>query len=147
MLARLVIAISLALVAVDASLAQSDRQNLEAFLKAAINEGQLRQVEPHLLRHVIYRDHDDFVGVVYTPYVRIARFVWERTKKEQAVRPEDIPADLRAPFIYVGMQQPGRTEPVEFESLKIAEVKRPMRSPPPGRSASFSLIRDDWGNH
>ena len=138
MLVRLVITIGLAFAAVDASPAQSDGQKLEEFLEDAIAQGQFRQIEPYLLRHVIINgNQSDFVGVVYTPYVRVARFVWARTKKGQAVRTEDIPADLWAPFIYVGMQQPGRTEPAEIESLRIAEIRRPMGSPPPGQSAFF----------
>jgi hypothetical protein len=47
MLAQLVIAMSLAVAAVDASLAQSDWQRLEAFLSEAIAQGSLRKIEPY----------------------------------------------------------------------------------------------------
>jgi len=137
MLAQLLIAISLAVAAVDASLAQSDRQRLEAFLKEAIAQGQLRNIEPYLLRLAVNGYEGDVIGVIYTPYVRVARFVRARTETGQAVREDYIPADLWEPFIYVGMQQPGRTDAAETESLRIAELRRRLGTPPPGGFTPF----------
>ena len=128
-----VVALNLASSAVG-PFAQSRLENSD-YVQAAIIEGRLRQVEPYVLRHAI--NDSDTVGLVYTPYVRVARFVWKRKEAGREVEAKDIPSDVGAPVMHVAMQQPGRQHPGEYTSLKIAQIKRPPGAPPPGQSYSF----------
>ncbi len=115
-----------------ASLAVSEQ---EADIKVAIDDGITHEVKPYELRHVA--GSNAVVGLLFTPYVRIARFARERHLAGKTVSPEEVPQHLSEPVVHVAMRKPQATPDVPNVPIAIAAIFGPLDRPPPSEIAYF----------
>jgi hypothetical protein len=111
-------------------------QNDRSFIQAAIADGLGGDVQPYVLRqnhtpHVV-------VGVIYTPYVRVARFARAARERGAVVSIDDIPEAVTAPVVHVAMRSLPEDRSNGSQPFRIAAITRPPARYPPAGSSYFA---------
>lgn len=104
----------------------------------AIADGRAHDVQPYSLRHPLSTGKVP-TGLVYTPYVRIARFARSAMLNGRTTTENDIPAAVREPVIHVVMRVPREDPRAAGQPVLVAAIRRSPHAPPPEQSAFFDV--------
>jgi hypothetical protein len=104
-------------------------------ISEAIAAGMTADVPPYQLKHVV--DTTSVIGLVYTPYVRIARYARAMRLNGESVDPGRIPEAVSEDVIHVAIQQVRQSSSALGQPVRVAAIVRPPGVSPPGKSAYF----------
>lgn len=105
----------------------------ESEIADAVRVGRNQLVSPYVLKQAV--DGILSVGVVYTPFVRIARHAWTADNESAVGDQRDLPVATKTPVAYVGLMVPADVEGYDAPAL-VAVIRGPD-DPPAGRSLHF----------
>lgn len=104
----------------------------------AIADAHSQDVQPYSLRHPI-DNAGVTTGLVYTPYVRIARFARRAILNGHPPTHSDVPAAVSEPVIHVVMVVPREDPRATGQPVLVAEIRRSPYAPQPDQSAFFDV--------
>lgn len=102
-------------------------------LQSAIMAGRAAEVQPYALRQSA--DGRSIVGVVYTQFVRVARYAWLAQRNGRLLEVSDLPSAVKQTGIHVVMQLPTQLE--DSSAPIMVAIDRPPSSPAAGSAVYF----------
>jgi hypothetical protein len=96
--------VGIAILATAVALGAQGRGLSRAELDAAIALGERGDPKPYLLRHAGRVDNPVVVGLVYTPFVRVALMARTAADRGERLDPEQIDPQLTAPLVYLAFR-------------------------------------------
>ena len=124
----------IAMVAILPALVAAQDRVRDSWIAAAVDEGLAGPVAPYDLRGV--GNSREVVGWVYTPRIRVARFVHERSRTGTLAAAAEIPASLLEPVLHVVLRVPDPIHDGESGPF-VAAISRPEGARSPSETSYF----------
>jgi hypothetical protein len=119
-------AVLVVLVAAAASLDAQGRELTRDEIAAAIAFGEARAPQPYLLRHQGRPDNPVVVGVVYTPFLRVAFLARAAAAGGRHLQVEDVDALTSAPVVYIAFRWYGLGSYGNEDLARVLAAARPQ---------------------